>query len=97
MNISQGLSVIQMPQSSSISAGAKIYLWPAYNQGPVQKPPQITREDSPRYIYKNVSAEDRENILSYARENRETQYTNSGYLASKPYAMLPGSLFDARG
>ncbi|HOW83928.1 MAG TPA: hypothetical protein PK573_15310 [Spirochaetota bacterium] len=97
MNISSGLSVINMPQSSSISRGDRIYLWPSYAQGQVDKTPRITRDDTPQYIYKNTSREERENILAYARENRETQYTQKGYITSKNYLMQPGSLFDARG
>ncbi|HOO71390.1 MAG TPA: hypothetical protein PK926_06480 [Spirochaetota bacterium] len=95
MNISTGLSSINLPALSG-SRGAKIYLWPAYNRGPIQNIPRVTRDDHGPFVYTKPDALERDKIFAHAQQNRDVIYTNKGAARTEMNAIAPGSLFDAR-
>jgi hypothetical protein len=94
MNISAGLSVIDIPRTSASARTGKIYLWPAYDRGPVHKVPRVSRDDSPWVIINNVDPSRRDDIIASAAVKSDVQYLESGRtMWGEP--SQPGSLFDA--
>lgn len=94
MMISSGMAEIQFNRTSSAEGPAKIYLWPNYNNGRVEKIDRLDRYDRD-IVYFKPNKEEKENLLNAFRQNREPLYTKSGMLGSNTNFLAPGSLFTA--
>ncbi len=95
MMISNGISEIRLHQSGvHRTESERIFVWPLYNAGKVEKIHGVTRHTESNAMYAKPSGDDREKILSMSAHRSEVTYTPRG--DQKSHLMLqPGSLFDA--
>jgi hypothetical protein len=95
MRISSGLAEINYnsPQTNRI-VSEKIFTWPVYNAGKIEKIHGVTRHTESNITYSKPSVEDRIKLLSMSDSNAEMTYTQAGEHRSSR-AVAPGSLFDA--
>ena len=96
MRISSGISEIALTamKGNNIST-ERIYVWPRYNSGRVEKIRPLIRQTDTSIIYSKPSPEDREKILSYYHDNPVREYNASGSYQFQSKLVKPGSLFDA--
>lgn len=95
MNISGGMSVINIPAVYGTSKAAKVYLWPDYARGTVEKIKPLTRETPGNIFYTRASDEDMELIISAVKEQSASAYSSSGKYSEINPMVRPGLLFDA--
>ncbi len=94
MNISSGISEITLNRpSANRPASNKVYIWPDYAKGKVEKVRRIEGQGT-RPIYFKPSPEEQERILGQIK-NRESSYGSDGRSSTQGPALKPGSLFDA--
>jgi hypothetical protein len=91
MNISSGLSVINF---NGMAGRDSIYLWPAYNNGKVDRITPVIRETDSQIPYVKTSDADMEKIIS-ANKHTVSAYGSYGQLIEQKPAVRPGLLFDA--
>lgn len=96
MNISGGLSVINIPATSGASQASKVYLWPDYDRGSIEKIQPVTKETPDRIFYTRATDEDTQRIISAVREQKENSYSPTGSYSDKNSLVRPGMLFDAK-
>jgi hypothetical protein len=95
MKISAGISEISLPrvQNNRIQSD-KIYIWPQYGEGQVQKIRGVIRRTDSNAVYSKPVNEDRDKVLrQYNSFHRE--YNSSGTILKKHVNSEPGMLFDA--
>jgi len=96
MRISSGLSVIQSMKINRGNAGpSKIYTWPDYNTGRVEKAEGVSRHKGSGAIYYKPPPEEFESILARGSEQMHGEYTPGGSLRLTKAPVEPGSLFEA--
>ncbi len=72
----------------------RVYIWPQYGEGKVQKIRGVIRKTDSNGIYSKPVQEDREKVLSrYNSYQRE--YNSRGNILKKHVNSQPGMLFDA--
>ncbi len=72
----------------------KIYIWPQYGEGKVQKIRGVIRKTGSNAIYSKPVDEDRDKVLrQYGSFQRE--YNSSGTILKRHVNPQPGMLFDA--
>ncbi len=96
MRISSGISEFTMPSRIQQSQQVKkMYVWPVYGEGKVNKIHGITRRISPDIVYAKPVPEDHVKLMGM-KESRESLYSSSGGFNVKNTSHLqPGSFFDA--
>ncbi len=87
MNISNGISVINfISQANSTAKTQKAYLWPAYNNGIVNKINRLSDKIASNISYVNPSLNEND-----AKNNfRDFEYNSSGKITTSPSAYYPG-------
>ena len=95
MKISTGISAITLNnfQENKIQS-EKLYVWPSYNQGKVEKIQGITKKTDSNVVYSKPFPEDKLKIFEMSSQQKEGMYTQSG-TSKVQNNILPGSLFDA--
>lgn len=94
MNISGGMSEINLAGQSSNPK--KIWTWPAYNQGKINKISKVPARNEHRIIYSNSSSNEKERLLDSSIKNSHVLYNPDGGASIKFGMVPPGSLFNAK-
>lgn len=95
MRISSGISEIYFHSPmESTRQSERVFIWPLYNAGRVEKLHGITRQTESNAIYAKPSKDDRDKILTMSSERSDVTYTDRGGQRSHKI-FGPGSLFDA--
>ena len=93
MNISGGISEIKLP---GLDRNKKIWTWPAYNQGKINKISRLQARNDQRIIYSNTSSEEKERLIDSSVKNSHVLYSREGGASIKFGMVPPGSLFNAK-
>jgi hypothetical protein len=95
MRISSGISEIHFhTPMDSARPSERVFIWPLYNAGRVERLHGITRQTESNAIYAKPSSDDREKILMTLSSRSEVTYTDRG--SQRSHQLFgPGSLFDA--
>jgi hypothetical protein len=95
MKISSAISEISIPraQNNRIQTD-KVYIWPQYGEGKVQKIRGIIRRTDSNAIYSKPLNEDRDKVLNQYNSFQK-EYNSSGNILKKHNNSQPGMLFDA--
>ena len=93
MKISTGMSVINLPSlKGNKIESEKIYFWPFYNAGKVNKVDSISRREyTPQYV--NPLSEESNEKLKGLQDQRDILYTSQGSTYNNPVFHPSGSLF----
>ncbi len=95
MKISSGLSEFTIPSHLKARQAEKVYVWPVYGEGKINKIHGVTRRMSNDITYAKPTPEDHVKLLGL-KESREALYSSSGSFNSKHTTHVkPGSFFDA--
>jgi hypothetical protein len=96
MKISTGMAEfgIRSAEAKRPAEGGKVYLWPTYHEGRVDRVDKITREPSPITYFKKTTEEERRDIISDFQRNSHTDYYGGGIAGARSRAIQPGMLFD---
>ncbi len=87
MNISNGISEINfISQANSAAKTQKAYLWPAYDNGIINKINRISDKITSNISYVNPSL----NENNEKDTIREYEYSSSGKIKTSPSAYYPG-------
>ncbi len=96
MRISSGLSEIQFHANpSGRIPGERIYLWPAYGEGKVDRIQGVTRRTEGNALYSKPLPEDREKLLGMIESSGSSSYDSGGRVRNSLSGLRPGSFFDA--
>ncbi len=96
MRISAGISEISFgPQAGAPGRGEKIYLWPVYGEGRVERIQGVTRRTEGNAVYSKPLPEEREKLFDLAEKSRMVMYTPDGRADRKTSVLRPGSFFEA--
>jgi hypothetical protein len=96
MKISTGISEIGFNNflSNNINHN-KIYVWPRYNAGLVEKTHDVLHRTESDIVYTKPLPEDRERLLARLNDYSNQEYSYSGKVKTSFPALRPGSFFDA--
>ena len=94
MQISSGISEINFFNTNKVST-EKIYSWPLYNSGKVDKIHSITRRTETNNTYTKPSFEDKEKLIGISLQQTHSEYNSKGLKIKNLSAIPPGSLFNA--
>jgi hypothetical protein len=96
MMISSGISEISFGAGHTGRVqGEKVYLWPVYGEGRVERVQGVTRRTEGNAIYSKPLPQEREKLLDLLESSRSTGYTPEGRLQGRGGGLQPGSFFDA--
>ncbi|MBP7583174.1 MAG: hypothetical protein KBA61_04010 [Spirochaetes bacterium] len=96
MNISSGISEIRFGAMSGIRPrDEKVYIWPVYGEGRVERVQGVTRRTEGNAIYSKPLPEERAKLLDLIETSSVTRYTQEGRLQGRISSLQPGSFFDA--
>ena len=96
MNISSGISEISFGAMSGIRPrDEKVYIWPVYGEGRVERVLGVTRRTEGNAIYSKPLPEERAKLLDLIESSSVTRYTQEGRLQGRISSLQPGSFFDA--
>jgi hypothetical protein len=91
MRISSGMAEINFNRLNT----DKIYVWPQYAEGRVERTGNITRRTDPSFGYYKPLPEEREKIIDLYRRESNAGYSSAGRIMRSGPGIRPGSLFDA--
>lgn len=94
MNISTGISEIRTASFSGTSpVKNKIFIWPAYTDGKVEKIQSVGPRSTGPIYYK--STPDQQNKILELMKNSQEAYNASGKITGSDARIQPGALFNA--
>lgn len=94
MRISTGISEISfINRSDAASRAEKVYIWPVYGEGRVEKIQAVARRTEGNAIYSKPLPQEREKLLDIMHAS-SYRYTENGQKSQTP-ALPPGTFFDA--
>ncbi len=95
MRISTGISEISFINRFDAAARAeKVYLWPVYGEGRVERIQGVTRRTEGNAIYSKPLPEEREKLLEIMNSAPSFRYAENGF-KSATSPLPPGTFFDA--
>ena len=94
MNISGGIAEISFKgYTGNIPAPKKVYLWPNYDAGSVEKIRGVVKRTESNIIYSKPLDDDRDKVLKNNLESSK-QYTSTGNIQKGGLGTYPGMLFE---
>ncbi len=96
MRISTGIAELSFQNLQGTRPAAdKFFVWPLYNAGRIDSIHGVSRRTESNALYLKPTPEDRDHILSIAKNHSEKEYYSSGRIGNTPAWVRPGSLFEA--
>lgn len=94
MRISDGLSVITLPQTIDKPART-VMVWPVYDDNRITPVKGVARRLENNIQYIKPTPDEHARLLSQAQDNPEPLYTSTARIQKSVQFVSPGSFFDA--
>jgi len=95
MNISTGLSEINLQSLGGPSKAQKLYTWPSYQQNRVQNIRPVRNRPAQELTYIKPKPEERDELIKQLHSKGEESYNAKGRGINESKLIKPGSFFDA--
>ena len=93
MRISDGLSIITLPQTVAKPARTMM-VWPVYDDNPITPVKGVARRLENNIQYIKPTPDEHARLLSQVQENPQPLYNNTAHI-QKSISVIPGTFFDA--
>jgi len=94
MRISDGLSIITLPQTVAKPART-VMVWPVYDDNRITPVKGVARRLENNIQYIKPTPDEHARLLSQVQENPQPLYTNTAHIQKSISAVIPGTFFDA--
>lgn len=94
MRISDGLSIITLPQTLAKPART-LMMWPVYDDLSIMPVKGVARRLENNIQYIKPTPDEHARLLSQIKENPGPLYTNTAHIQKSISAVIPGTFFDA--
>jgi hypothetical protein len=94
MRISDGLSIISLPQASAKPART-VMVWPVYDDSRITPVKGVARRLENNIQYIKPTPDEHARLLSHIQDNPEPLYTRTAYIQKSISIAIPGTFFDA--
>ncbi|MCP4137838.1 MAG: hypothetical protein GY754_43150 [bacterium] len=95
MKISSGVSEIALQSMTNATKTDKVYLWPKYTDGKVEKVREVRGRSEDGVFYTKPTEQERERLLSMTKEFSHDEYRGNGSLTQSKAVLKPGTFFNA--
>ncbi|MCX8123815.1 MAG: hypothetical protein N3F66_06585 [Spirochaetes bacterium] len=94
MRISDGLSIITLPQTHTKPART-VMVWPVYDDLRITPVKGVARRLENNIQYIKPTPDEHARLLSQVKENPQPLYTGTAHLQKSISVVIPGTFFDA--
>jgi len=94
MRISDGLSIITLPQTP-VKPARTVMVWPVYDDSRITPVKGVARRLENNIQYIKPTPDEHARLLSQVKENPEPLYTSKAHIQKSISVVTPGTFFDA--
>ncbi|MEJ5361067.1 MAG: hypothetical protein WBK20_09390 [Spirochaetota bacterium] len=94
MRISDGLSIITLPQTS-VKPARTVMVWPVYDDSRITPVKGVARRLENNIQYIKPTPDEHARLLMQVQENPEPLYNNTARIQKSMSQVIPGTFFDA--